>query len=263
MMKAAQSEQPNRGSRLSCRRAGGVPAGWSRLRLPAMRRIAAVNTTRPGLAGLRRALRRLATRLQTRSRTQKWALYEAVFPPRRGERVLDVGVSSFDDLPGENYFLRIYPYSDQLTAVGIDDVEELRDRYPEITFVRADGRALPFADDAFDVVHSNAVIEHVGNRHEQSRFIAELVRVSEAGFVTTPNRWFPIETHCKLPLLHWLPQRAAHRLAALLAVPDLKWWLLGARSFRRLFPSSVDVELRRTRLLGWPLTLVVLYRRRV
>ena len=26
-------------------------------------------------------------------------------------------------------------------------------------------------------------------------------------FITTPNRFYPIEFHTKLPLIHWLPKR--------------------------------------------------------
>src|SRR3712207_8757780 len=109
-----------------------------------------------------RMLRRLAVRYGLASREAKWRLYSRSFPPRLGERVLDVGVSRFDDLPGENYFLRRYPYPQQVTAVGISDLGELRSRYGQIRFIEADGRRLPFEDGAFDVVHSNAVVEHVG-----------------------------------------------------------------------------------------------------
>jgi SAM-dependent methyltransferase len=205
-------------------------------------------------------LNELGIRLQARSRQDKWALYERAFPPREGERVLDVGVSSLDDLPGENYFLRRYPYPAQLTAVGIDELDELAGRYPDVTFVRADGRSLPFPDRSFDVVHSNAVIEHVGPAAEQARFVGELLRVGKAAFITTPNRWFPLETHCKLPLLHWLPRPIVLEIATLLDEPDLRWWLLSARGLRRLLPPGVNIEFRRTKVLGWPLTLIILYR---
>jgi hypothetical protein len=37
-------------------------------------------------------------------------------------------------------------------------------------------------------------------------FLRELWRVARRGlFVTTPNRWFPIEVHTVLPLVHYLP----------------------------------------------------------
>lgn len=208
------------------------------------------------------SFKRLSVRVQRGSRETKWLQYQRAFPPRRGERVLDVGVSALDDLPGENYFLRSYPFADQLTAVGIDDLADLELRYPGVTFVCADGRALPFEDGAFDVVHCNAVIEHVGGEEEQRRLVAELVRVARGGFVTTPNRWFPIEVHCRVPILHWLPRPIVFRLSRLLREPGLHWWLLGRSGMQRMFPSTIDLKLERTTVLGWPLTIVAIFGRR-
>jgi SAM-dependent methyltransferase len=199
----------------------------------------------------------LAVSTQARSRATKWELYERLFPPVRGERVLDVGVSALDALPGENYFLDRYPYPEQLTAVGIDDLTGLHGRHPGVTFVQADGRDLPFPDKSFDVVHANAVVEHVGRRPEQARFAAELVRVGRSVFMTTPNRWFPIETHSMLPFLHWLPRPAVERIARAIREPDLTWWLLGRREFKALFPEDVSLRLYTTRTLGMPMTLVI------
>jgi 2-polyprenyl-3-methyl-5-hydroxy-6-metoxy-1,4-benzoquinol methylase len=72
---------------------------------------------------------------------------------------------------------------------------------------------LPFAADSFDVVHSSAVLEHVGSAENQRRFIAELTRVAKrVVFLTTPNRWFPVEFHSVLPLVHWLPKPWFRRL---------------------------------------------------
>lgn len=61
--------------------------------------------------------------------------------------------------------------------------------------VIADGRALPFADGALDLVFSNAVIEHVGDAADQRSFVAEHERVGARWVMTTPNRWCPIESH--------------------------------------------------------------------
>jgi ubiquinone/menaquinone biosynthesis C-methylase UbiE len=93
-----------------------------------------------------------------------------------------------------------------VTAVGVDDASFLETAYPGMRFVKADGRDLPFEDGEFDWAHSSAVLEHVGSAEKQARFIAELWRVSRRGiFATTPNRWFPVEFHTTLPLVHWLP----------------------------------------------------------
>lgn len=209
---------------------------------------------------LRAGVQSLATRTIVRSREAKWRLYEQVFPPGPGERVLDVGVSAHDDLPGENYFLRRYPFPAQLTCVGISDLSGLARRYPEVTFVQADGRCMPFEDDEFDIVHSNAVIEHVGPREEQARFVHELVRVARRGVITTPNKWFPIESHVLLPFVHWLPRPATHAVLRRVGHNDWPVWLLSERTFRPLFPSHVSVTMRSQRIAGWRSVFIALFR---
>ena len=95
---------------------------------------------------------------------------------------------------------------DRITALGLHDGASFRERYPEIAYVQGDACALPFADESFDVVFSNAVIEHVGDVERQRLFVGEALRVGRRVFLTTPNRWFPIEVHTRLPLVHWLPE---------------------------------------------------------
>jgi ubiquinone/menaquinone biosynthesis C-methylase UbiE len=123
-----------------------------------------------------------------------------------GERILDVGVTSDRSYEASNYLEAWYPHKNMVTAVGIDDASFLCAQYPGMRFLMADGLQLPFRDQAFDVVHSSAVIEHVGSLARQSAFVAECCRVARrAVFITTPNRWFPVEFHTVLPLVHWLP----------------------------------------------------------
>jgi hypothetical protein len=196
------------------------------------------------------------------SREREWQLYCTLFEPRPGERVLDVGASPLVELPWENPLLRRYPYPEQVTAVTLSDAATIGAAFPGVTVVEADGRRLPFADDEFDVVHSNAVVEHVGAYPEQQQFVRELVRVARSGFVTTPNRWFPIESHCKLPLVHWLPRRIAWRVQHALGRYDADAWLLSAAQLLRLVTSTgVHSELHRQRLLGWTATMVVTFRK--
>jgi len=103
---------------------------------------------------------------------------------------------------------------------------------------RADGRELPFADGEFDRGFSNAVVEHVaGGRDGQRLFVHELCRVARRVFVTTPNRWFPLEVHTLLPFVHWLPPGPRERLLPFDDVLDP----LGPRDFAALFPYSVRV----------------------
>jgi hypothetical protein len=107
--------------------------------------------------------------------------------------------------------------------------------------VRADGRELPFADGEFDVGFSNAVIEHVaGGRPGQRRFAHELCRVARRVFVTTPNRFFPLEVHTLVPFAHWLPPRPRKRVLRARGFRDVLD-PLGPRELESLFPYSVRV----------------------
>jgi hypothetical protein len=134
--------------------------------------------------------------------------------PQAHDTILDIGVTSDRTYDHSNYLEAWYPEKAAITAAGLDDgAAFLEDIYPGISFVHADGRDLPFADGAFDYVHSSAVLEHVGTAAQQAQFVAEAVRVArKAVFLTTPNRWFPVEFHTVLPLLHWLPRRQFRRL---------------------------------------------------
>jgi ubiquinone/menaquinone biosynthesis C-methylase UbiE len=141
---------------------------------------------------------------------QRRRMYERFLQECRVEpddTILDVGVTSDRTYSSSNYLEAWYPYKSKITAAGIDDASFLEDDYPGMRFVQADGLNLPFTDGSFDVVHSSAVIEHVGSFQNQIRLIAECARVSrKAVFITTPNRWFPIEFHTVLPFVHWLPK---------------------------------------------------------
>jgi hypothetical protein len=72
-------------------------------------------------------------------------------------------------------------------------------------FLIADGRAMPFEDGYVDFALANAIIEHVGDESDQRRFVAEQTRVARCWVITTPNRWFPVESHTSTMFLHWLP----------------------------------------------------------
>ena len=123
------------------------------------------------------------------------------------ETLLYVGVTSDQTYETSNYVEAWYPHKEKITAVGVDDAAFLEQQYPGVTYRRADGRNLPFADNSFDVVHSSAVLEHVGSFANQRSLIEELTRVAKrVVFLTTPNRWFPLEVHSMLPFVHWLPK---------------------------------------------------------
>ena len=154
----------------------------------------------------------LAHRISASNRSRKWDVFLKRVKPTPQTSVLDVGYASVEYADTDNFLEKHYPYRSQITALGIDDPRGFGERYPEVKVVRYQGGSFPFGDTSFDVCWSNAVLEHVGSREAQVRFIKEIYRVSRVALVTTPNRFFPVEVHTRIFLLHFLPKRIFDRL---------------------------------------------------
>jgi hypothetical protein len=210
----------------------------------------------------------LPQRLTLAMRRRMYARFVSSVRPQADESVLDVGVTSDRTYEFSNYFVAWYPHKSRITAAGIDDATFLEEQFPGVRFVHADGRALPFEDRSFDLVHSSAVIEHVGDRAAQRRFVHELFRVARrAVCLTTPNRWFPVEVHTSVPLLHWLPAPMYRRLLRLIGLhffaDEDNLNLLGTRDLLSLCSDLGlrSVELHRMRLLGITSNLLLVLRK--
>lgn len=122
----------------------------------------------------------------------------------------------------------------------------------------------PFTDKCFDIAHSNAVIEHVGSFEAQEHFFKEMVRVSKRGMITTPNKYFPVETHTKVPLLHWMGKEKFDRF---LTVIGKDWatgeymYLLSERDLKLLVMrvGLTNYHIIRNRFVGFTMTFSLLW----
>ena len=190
---------------------------------------------------------RLADAVSLRSRKRKLRLFLDELQPTADTTVLDVGADELAFGEGDgcgtlNFFEELYPWPERITALGLQDGAAFGARYPQIRYVQGDACALPFADGDFDIVFSNAVIEHVGGRERQRRLVSEALRVGRRVFLTTPNRLFPLEVHTWLPFVHWLPDRLSHRVYDLVGKGSAKELrLLSPRAFESLFPGRVRI----------------------
>lgn len=206
----------------------------------------------------------LPVRVAARVRRQMYRRFLGATGIRPDETLLDVGATAERSYEASNYVEKWYPHKRMITACGLDDAAFLEQEHPGLTFRRADGRSLPFADDSFDVVHSSAVLEHVGGTENQVKFVAELTRVARrVVFLTTPNRWYPVEFHTVLPLIHWLPKPAFRFLLRAVGYDffarEENLNLLGpgelARICRRASPHRAEIG--SVRLLGLRSNLLV------
>lgn len=180
-------------------------------------------------------------------------------------RILDVG--------GVEAYWRdkrqLIPRSVEITILNLDGGELAAE--PGFVFLQGNACSMPeFADNSFDIVHSNSVIEHVGQWSNMMSMAKEIRRVAPNYFVQTPYFWFPIEPHARTPLLHWLPESLKFRLVmarkcgpywskaatvdeAMRTIQDSS--LLDRRMFSALFP---DAKIISEKFLGMTKSLMAI-----
>lgn len=121
--------------------------------------------------------------------------------PLKGERLLDIGCAD------GTYTMRLAGEFTQVDAIDIEQ-ERLKDfcaKIPDydpatygqehIRVFEMSADSMLLADDTYDMVTAIEVLEHVGDLNGT---LGEVHRVLKPGgrfCVTTPNRWFPFETH--------------------------------------------------------------------
>lgn len=196
----------------------------------------------------------LALRMRRARARHVAGLIEQIAGETGGCRILDLGGEPdywrlFDRTLLERCRVHVTLVNPQ--AFALDD--------PMFEAVEGDACALArYRDDAFDLVHSNSVVEHVGDWPRMEAFAAEARRLAPRYYVQTPYFWFPVEPHFSAPFFHWRSEQS--RARALLkrrhgfaeraadvgqAMRDVQHArLLDKRQFRFLFPDARHLDER-------------------
>lgn len=190
-------------------------------------------------------------------------LVDEASKPGAPVRILDLGGTADD------WMMKSDLWSDrnlQITLLNMFPQEPPDDRF---ACIEGNACATGLADNAFDIVYSNSVIEHVGGWKEMSRMAGEVRRLAPRYFLQTPNYWFPVEAHSRFPLFNMIPE--PWRLSLLLwrgagfyakskdvdeamgFIEDAR--LLNMRQLSHLFP---DATIERERVAGLTKSLIAI-----
>jgi len=187
-----------------------------------------------------RWMRKAVLAASIRNRNRKVAVIGRFMSDNAVRNVVFVGCS-----PGTNANERIVEnaVAERAEVLSACDILDCEVPWP---FVQADARDLPFEDGYTDMVLANAIIEHVGDASDQARFVAEQTRVARTWVITTPNRWFPVESHTATVFKHWSSTWRARQ-------PSFTR-LLSRSEFRDLLPPGAKIHGR-----PWAPTFMAFY----
>ncbi len=156
--------------------------------------------------------------------------------PLAGKRVLEFGCGI------GTYMREIRRYTPHVFGFDIE-IERLQTgRVLGVEgLLAAAAERLPFADNAFDVVFSNEVLEHVQDDRAACREIARVLCPGGRAVIFVPNRLYPFETHGiywrgqyhfgNKPFVNWLPDAVRNTLA-----PHVRAYT--SRQLRALFDGT-------------------------
>src|SRR6516164_6073280 len=92
----------------------------------------------------------LAVKIAGHQRRKMFESFVNCMNIEEADTILDIGVTSDRNYDHSNYLEAWYPHKSRITAVGIDNAAWIELEYPGVRFIKADGRALPFANNTFD-----------------------------------------------------------------------------------------------------------------
>jgi predicted SAM-dependent methyltransferase len=145
--------------------------------------------------------------------------------------------------------------------IFIINLVEYPTEHPNIRSIIGDATNLSmFADNEFDFVFSNSVIEHLYTFENQKKMAMEIIRVGNYHLVQTPNRYFFIEPHFVFPFFQFLPKEMQTFILTRTRLSRgrrrTRDWaedylnqlrLLSLKEFERLFPGD---QIFQEKLLG-------------
>ena len=132
---------------------------------------------------------------------------------------LDIGTTSDDKNASSNIIIKNIKNIDKFKCISDQIVNSdffHKSLNKSITEEFSENELYDFSS---DLVVSNATIEHGGNTLNQKKMLENVIKLTKKIFViTTPNKFYPIELHTKIPLIHWLPKSIYRKILKILGL---------------------------------------------
>ena len=115
-----------------------------------------------------------------------------------------------------------------------------------------------------DLVISNATIEHVGGELKQKKMIENIIKLTKKIFIiTTPNRFYPIELHSKIPLIHWFPKSTYRKILKFLGLSfyanEENLNLLSANELKKMLNNQkITYEIKFIKLMFFKSNIIII-----
>jgi len=133
--------------------------------------------------------------------------------------LLDIGTTNDSDLKSSNIFCNMLEVIPIHKSISDQIIKNKRFKICSNKSITSNFTKKEIGQLKSDLVISSATIEHVGSFENQIKKINNMIKLSKKYIViTTPNRFFPIEVHTKLPLIHWLPKKIFRKILLLLGM---------------------------------------------
>lgn len=144
---------------------------------------------------------KLINRIQTGCRKRRFQIFrEIIAGLDKPLNILDIGGTI-------DFWVKMDYHTIQGINIVIINLYKQESGFSNIKCMIGDGRDMSiFDDESFDIVFSNSVIEHQGLKDDRVRMAEEIKRVGKGYFIQTPNYYFPLEPHYRVPFFQFFPR---------------------------------------------------------
>ncbi len=134
---------------------------------------------------------------------------------------LDIGTTEENELKSSNFFVKNFSHVVEKKSISDQDISN--NIFSKILkkSITSDFSENEINEFKSDLVISSATIEHVGNFDNQVKMVKNIMTLSKKYFlITTPNRYFPIDFHTKIPFLHMLPKKGHRKILKMIGLKE-------------------------------------------